>query len=208
MLNSDHLRYLHAAGFDYCSAESPRLWNHLESQINESNRIESRFRPLSAEAMVALIMNGEDALLDRLVAEHRRHGHIDRVSCVLNLPYSVGVDGVVSRAAVDESQLLQMVLNPGTASEQVIEVLPTAADAMPLTNQVTIEGGVYADGHTTGYFSLFPGSHKEMNDTVYLATHAEIRRLANEMLDNADDITVVTKAECAAMVEQVMRNLK
>ena len=212
MPNEGQINFLHAAGVEFRSAESPLLWSHLESRFTESTGIGSKFTALPAASVAALIAEGEAALLDDMAGMLRDTGKVGHVTHVLNLPYPVGTEAVRDAREVDAEKVITLIQAPGLPTEHRIRVMLAHADEIPCTNTLTIEGGVYPDGHTAGFLSLCPGdlpAHGRGDDAghVFLATDAEIRSLAAEMLEKAEEITTATQEECAAMVERAMKIL-
>ncbi len=212
MPNAGQIRYLHDAGVEFLSAESPALWTHLESRFSDSKNIGSKFAALSATFVAALIADGEAALLDQMTGMLRDTGRIGRVTRVLKMPYLIGTEAVCAADSVDATKIITLIQSPGEVGEHHIRVIMADADDIPCTSTVTVEGGLYPDGRTAGFFALYPGdlpAHGRGDDKnhVFLATEEEIRRLTAEMLSRADDLTTATKAECAAMVERALKVL-
>jgi len=204
-MRADSIRYLHDAGFEFKSVESPDLWTHLESHFSGAGRIGLHFDPLPADRMNALIAQGEEALLDALVRQHKATGQLAAVAETIDLPYVIGIDSAIGAAEATHGEVLALIDRPGTVGERLIHVLPTPASALPPTRQATIEGGVYLDGHTVGFYTLHPGHHAD--EGLYRATPTEIARLATDMETNADDIALITRRECDAMIARAQRAL-
>ena len=204
--------YLKQFGFDYKSAATPLIWTHLENQVSESNRIGAKFNSIPSSAIAGMIEAGEAALLAALESQHRRTGKLDQVSQVIDMPFVVGTVGVIPQEGVDEDKLLRLIERPGTAQERVIHVLPVESDALPITRQVTVTGGTYADGHSVGVFGMMPGDGGQERRfggrMAYLATPSELRHLARDMENKADDIVAVTRQECDAMLAKVRELLR
>jgi hypothetical protein len=209
-MSADAVHYLKAAGFQYKAAESPDLWTHLVSQMTESQGVGTKFSPASSSALAAMIAQGEAALLQALVDHHRRTGALDQIATVIDMPYIVGIEGVIPLEGADPKRLLRLVDHPGTSRERIIHVLPAEGDAIPCTKQVTVTGGLYPDQHTVGYYGLHAGGGSEKRfggKCAYLATSEDIKELADEMEQKADDISAVTRKECNEMLARVKRLL-
>ena len=213
MLHSESIRYLEQAGFHYKPAESPDLWGFLESHFAGPRSIGPKFVPMPTSFIAELIAMGEEALLEAMVAHHRKTGTPGRVARVIDLPYVVGTMAAIPLAAADIKRLVRLVSQPGTPHERLIHVVPSAADDIPTTSRMTATGGVYADGHTAGYFDLCPGEHisgdgpeaKGAEDSfAYLATPDEITALAREMEARLDDIAIVSAKEGRAMINKAL----
>jgi hypothetical protein len=206
-MNHSSILYLKDAGYSYTSAESPQLWTHLENQVLESQPIGAKFNRLSMTALENLIAMGEDALVEALVAQHRRTGKLDKVHQVIDLPFVVGTFGIIPIEGTDDSKLLKLVDGSGTPKEHVIQVLPVESDVIPCTRQATVTGGAYSDGYTMGLYGLSPGDGaKERRfggKCAYLATAQDIKILASEMELKVEDIVTVTRQECEAMLARV-----
>jgi hypothetical protein len=212
-MRADSIRYLNDAGFDFKPAESPDLWTHLESHFSGARRIGSKFNPLPASAVAELIAKGEEALLDALVLEHQRTGTLASVTQVVDMPYIVGIDGDISLSHAKAAETFDLIEQPGTIAERLIHVLPAGKDSIPPTCQATVRGGLYPDGRTVGFYALSPGNHADEDriaaaDHVYLATPEDIAALAKDMETNAEEIVLVTRQECDAMIARVKRLLK
>jgi hypothetical protein len=207
-MRAEAIRYLTDVGFDFKSAESPDLWTHLESHFYGRQPIGARFDPLPSDAIADLIMQGEEALLDALMHQHQRTGTLSPVSHVLNMPYVVGCDRSIHK--MKSSDTLALIDQPGMATERLVHVVRTDREKIPSTHQATVKGGVYADGHTVGFFDLIPGDHSressvETDHPIYLATSDEIAALVKEMEVNIEDIVLATEAECKAMIARALR---
>jgi len=212
MSHSDAVHYLEHAGFHYKPAESPDLWTFLESHFAGPRPVGSKFTAMPSAFVAELIGLGEEALLEAMVAHHRKTGSLGRFTRVIDLPYIVGTDAAVPLAEADSAQVLRLIEQPGTPAERIVRLVPTAADDIPCTSHMTVTGGLYADGHTAGYYDLRPGEHCENGDTLpagfaFLATEAEISSLAREMEAKIEDITLVTRRECEEMLGKVKRML-
>jgi hypothetical protein len=207
-MRTDSIRYLKSAGFDFKSAESPDLWSHLESHFAEPPCIGPKFMSLPAARMAELIDRGEVALLEALAAHHLRTGRLTSVAQVIEMPFVVGSDGTIPLKDADKTRLLKLIDQPGTAREHIVHILPAKADAIPATYKVTITGGIYLDGHTAGFFALHPGSHPDAETAdAWLATPDEIKALARDMERKIEDITLVTRKECEAMIANTRKIL-
>jgi hypothetical protein len=206
MTHVDSIRYLEQAGIHYKPAESPELWCYLESHFAGPHAIGSKFNHISASSMAELIAIGEDVLLSAMVAGHRQGGILAPVSKVIDLPYIVGTEAAMPLARADKGHLLQLIARPGTPKERFIHILPAPADEIPCTRRMTVTGGLYADGHTAGYYDLFPGDHVNGEGTLaWLATPGEIIALVHEMEAKADDIALVSRAACEGMIEKAKK---
>jgi len=209
-MRSEAIDYLNQAGFDFKPAESPDLWTHLESHFLDRQRIGARFNALASDAVADLIRRGEEALLTAMATQHRATGRMAAICHVLELPYIVGCDDTVGMQSARDYESFMLVDRPGSFGERLIRLLPAGAGDIPTTRQATVSGGVYADGHTVGFFDLCPGSHTQdgENDAVHLATPIEIVSLTREMESNSDQIAIATQHECAAMIAKVRTALK
>jgi len=211
MLHSESIQYLEKAGFHYKPAESPDLWSHLEAHFAGPKPIGPKFSTMPANFIAELIMLGEEALLEALVTHHRQTGSPGKVARVIELPYVVGTQGAVHLSGIDPNRVMHLVENPGTSQERVIHVVAASADDIPCTSQMTVTGGVYADGHTAGYFDLCPGDHANGEDgskdmaLAYLATPDEIAVHLREMEMKAEDIAVITRRECDDMIAKAKK---
>ncbi len=208
---SESIRYLEGVGIHYKPAESPDLWTHLESHFAGPHPIGPKFSHLPASRIADMIGKGEEALLAAMVEQHRRTGRIGHVTRSIDMPYVVGTAGTVSLATADKARVLTLVEQPGSVNERLVHVMPVAVDDIPSTHQVTITGGTYPDGHTAGYYDLQPGhppaGSKDKDACVYLATEDEIIGLAREMEEKIEDIVVVTRKECDALLKKVKKAL-
>ncbi len=212
MIDSGDIEFLRAAGYTYLPAESPMLWTHLESRFTESRAVGSKFGQMSSAFIEELIAEGEAILVREIVETLRRTGRVERVTRVLSRPSRIGTSAVVPRAEVDSAHILSLVSGAGTVVEKVIRVVPTQANAIPCTNEFTVEGGLYPDGRTIGFFDVHPGNllaqgRGDDANHVYLALEEEIRQLASEMRLKAEDLTTVTGAEGEAMAERAIKAL-
>jgi hypothetical protein len=207
-MRADAIRYLNEAGFNFKSVESPDLWTHLESHFYGKQRVDSRFEHLPATAIADIIMKGEDVLLEALMQEHKATGRLAPVARVLDMPFVVGRTSAIRASQAKSDEVLMLIEQPGTAAERVIRLLPVGIDKIPTTHHATVTGGLYADGHTVGFFDVNPGDNVAEISSVYLATPDEILSLVREMEANAEDVTLVTQAECSAMIKRAMKALK
>lgn len=212
MLDACFMDSLSAAGISYRSVESPALWSHLESHFSESRPIGSRFARLSPSRVNALIVEGEQVLLKDFSASLRKTGKIKRVSRVIDLPYPVGTDAVQPLTKVEKAKVLTLIVAPGIHGEKIVRVLPTAAEDIPCTNQMTVVGGLYPDGRTAGLYDIYPGNlawreHDNDDDHVILATPGEIRELVREMEEKMDNIAAAPAAKCADMIKKARKAL-
>jgi hypothetical protein len=213
MLHSESIRYLEKAGYQYKPAESPDLWGFLESHFAGPRIIGPKFVPMPASFVAELIAMGEEALLEAMVAHHRKTGNPGRVARVIDLPYVVGTMAAIPLAVADTSRVLRLVSQPGTPHERLIHVVPSAADDIPTTSRMTVTGGLYPDGRTAGYYDLSPGEHLAGDGPdakgaersfAYLATPDEIAALAHEMKVKSDDIAIVSGKECQTMITKAL----
>jgi hypothetical protein len=205
MTLTESVRYLESAGIHYKPAESPELWAHLEGHFEGPCRVGSKFSRLPASLVEEMIAKGEEALLAGLVADHRRTGRLGPVACLLAMPYAVGTEAAVPLGRVDKARILDLIEEAGTPSERLIHIIPAAADAIPCTYEMTVTGGLYADGHTAGYYDLVPG-HADA-DCAWLATAEEIESLAREMEARIDDIAIMPRHECEGMIVRARKAL-
>ena len=210
-MRAESIRYLKIAGFDFKPAESPDLWSHLESQFVDPQRIGPKFMPLPHDMITTLIARGEDVLLESLMIRHRTTGKLSPVSEVLEMPFVVGTDGLVTVTEADRAKLLDMIDQPGTPRERIIHLLPTTLGAIPDTRKVTVTGGLYADGHTAGFYSMRPGNQADTphleKTSAWLATPDEIKDLAHEMERKLEDISVISRHKCEAMIAKARKAL-
>jgi hypothetical protein len=206
-MHSESIHYLEAAGFHYKPCESPEIWTHLESHFIRPAPIGSRFVHFSASRMEEMIARGEDVLLDALMSGLRRTGKPGPVAETIEMPYIVGTSSTVSPAVADPARILWLVDQAGTSREHIVQVMPAEADAIPGTRHMTVTGGLYADGHTAGYYDLCPGMPVKADACVYLATAEDIRALAEDMRVKAEDIVLITRRECEVLLAQVEKLL-
>lgn len=210
MLDSALVECLKAAGLTYRPAESPVLWTHLESRFSGERRMGSRFDPLPSSFVAEVVALGESLLLQDFATAVRAQGRVERVRRVMTMPYLVGVEALRPRGEVNASHVLPLIALPGERGETLIHVVPTAADALPVTNKVTVEGGPYADGRTVGYYNLHPGAlacEVDAQDLVILATAEEIRALARAMREHREDVVSASPSACEAMAVRALRAL-
>jgi len=215
MRHTESVRYLEQAGFHYKPAESPDLWGFLEGHFAGPQSIGPKFTPMPASFVAELINLGEEALLEAMVLHHKQTGTPGLVARVIDMPYVIGTAASIPLAEADASRLLRLIDQPGTAREHIIHVVPATADEIPSTSHMTAIGGVYSDGRTAGYFDLLPGerleasAHGKMEGALaYYATPAEIAGLAREMEARAEDISVITRGECDAMIAKAKKILR
>ncbi len=210
MQRADAVRYLEQAGFHYKPAESPDLWSYLEGHFAGPQALGPKFDRMTSSFVTELIEKGEDALLEAMVTHHRKQGRLDRVSKVIDLPFVVGTGAAVPLAKADARYVLKMIAGAGTSQERIVHVMPAEPDEIPSTSQVTVTGGLYADGHTAGYFDLRPGEWTDDGAETYawLATHDEIAALTREMEERVEEVTVVTRRECQDMIAKAGRLFK
>ncbi len=205
-MHTDSLNYLKSIGIDVKPAESPDLWNFLEEQVVRPSHIGHRFIAMPPAIVADVIVQGENALLDAMVVQHLRDGKIGEVSEVIEMPFVVGTNGSIMIAEDNHSDMLDLIEQPGTHQEHIIHVLLTEAEAIPSTHRVTVKGGLYVDGHTAGYYDLYPGDADDpaaQAKQARLATSYEIKTLALDMEENIDGIAIVTQRECEAMIARV-----
>lgn len=212
-LCNEHLDKLSAAGFAYRSFETPCLWNHLEERFNAVHHIGARFVNIPEPQLKDLVQAGESTLLRSFVDSLNNYGRIERTFCVVTAPYIIGSPAMRPLLEDERERLIQLVIYPGTLRETIVTLLPVTDDDMPYTNEITFEGGVYADGKTVGCFDVHPGTreslHKDFSSSgeemVFLITPSEVRYMLGEMRYMADQITIATDDECHAMVDAALK---
>jgi hypothetical protein len=210
-MRTDSLNYLKNVGIDYKSSESPDLWSFLEDHVTRPHRIGHIFSPMSPLIIEDVIARGENALLDAMVVQHLRSGTVDEVTEVVEMPFSVGHCSSLIITNPDHEGLFRLIENPGTAHEHLTHVVAADEELIPCTHRVTVKGGIYADGHTAGYYDLYPG-FADVDDTeggvqAWLATPREISALAYEMEHKLDDIRIISRRECESMILKARKRL-
>ena len=200
--------YLKKHGFDFKSAESPDIYTHLESTFANPGHTGSKFSALSQDLITMLINRGEEALLSELMERHRKTGKLATVKQVIEMPFVVGTDSLVELKDDDKKHVIELIDQPGTRNERVIQVLPAQADAIPVTHHITVTGGLYADGHTTGFFSLQAGrASRDGKKAAMLLTADDIRSLLHEMEARIEDIGLISEHEARAMIAKARKAL-
>ncbi len=211
MIDCSCVERLGVAGFCYKPAESPSLWSHLEERFNGGGGIGPKFLKLPERFVHDLLASGESALLRQFVEAFEKTGRIGRTMHVVKAPYLVGTRAARPISEADAPRLLKMIAAPGTWKEELITVLPVTEAEIPYTNEITFEGGVYADGKTVGYFDVHPGNalrDGQRGESALLATPSEIKALAEEMRRMIEEVSVVPYSECEAMAAAALKAVK